>query len=214
MGPAGSGPVVHSRDQAGFAAGKRHMRCCRCEKTDCESPGSLTSCVKRSPRKSGQQQLEPPHLYGQRSFAQQGMGLFLRCSAGQRALRPEALSGEIQTQIARLPKVSGVSQQYLSEATNQVLEKAFEEADIFKDEYVSAEHILLAIAARESGSGGATLVAPWRFTLEAPLLQALTSVRGSHRGRFRRPRNPSSSGRSNNTRAISPSWPAAASLIR
>ena len=36
----------------------------------------------------------------------------------------------------------------MSEATNQVLEEAFEEAEKFKDEYVSAEHILLAIAAR------------------------------------------------------------------
>ena len=126
--------------------------------------------------KNGQQQLEPVHILAALVAQQDGVVPPLLSRLGA---RPEALSAEIQTQIARLPKVSGVSQQYLSEASNQVLEKAFEEAEAFKDEYVSAEHILLAIAARESDPA-AQLLSRHGASREA-ILQALTSVRGSHR---------------------------------
>ena len=126
--------------------------------------------------KNGQQQLEPLHILAALVAQQDGVVPPMLSRLG---VRPEALSAEIQTQIARLPKVSGVSQQYLSEASNQVLEKAFEEAEEFKDEYVSAEHILLAIAARETDPA-AHLLSRHGASREA-ILQALTSVRGSHR---------------------------------
>jgi len=48
-------------------------------------------------------------------------------------------------QIDKLPKASGgVAQPGFSQAANQMLERAFKEADNFKDEYVSTEHLLLA----------------------------------------------------------------------
>jgi len=75
--------------------------------------------------------------------------------------------------------VSGVSQQYLSKETNEVLEAAFVEAEKFKDEYVSAEHILLAIAARTKDPAG-QLLARQGASRDA-ILQALATVRGSHR---------------------------------
>ena len=81
--------------------------------------------------------------------------------------------------MARLPKVTGVAQQHLSPATNKILERAFDEAERFKDEYVSAEHILLAIAAQERDPSG-QILARHGVTREA-LLQALAAVRGSHR---------------------------------
>ncbi len=60
-----------------------------------------------------------------------------------------------------------------------MLEAAFQEAEKFKDEYVSSEHILLAIAARQNDPAG-MLLSRVGATREA-ILQALTSVRGSHR---------------------------------
>ena len=126
--------------------------------------------------KGGQQQLEPLHILAALVTQQDGVVPPLLSRLG---VRPEALSAELQSQIARLPKVTGVSKQYLSEASNQVLEKAFEEAEAFKDEYVSAEHILLAIAARETDPA-AHLLSRHGASREA-ILQALTSVRGSHR---------------------------------
>ncbi len=56
---------------------------------------------------------------------------------------PTTLGSEIEKQIERLPKVTGGSEQSLSRASNTVLEKAFDEAQRLKDEYVSTEHILL-----------------------------------------------------------------------
>src|SRR5262245_63988411 len=60
---------------------------------------------------------------------------------------PQSVLNEIYQAIERLPKVSGASAQAtLSPAANQLLDRAFKEADNFKDEYVSTEHLLLAAA--------------------------------------------------------------------
>ena len=50
-------------------------------------------------------------------------------------------------EIERLPKVSGsgAAQAHLSDVTSQMLDAAFKEAANFKDEYVSTEHLLLAM---------------------------------------------------------------------
>src|SRR5256886_19686 len=59
----------------------------------------------------------------------------------------QAVLRDAYQEIERLPKVSGgdAFQPTLSQSVNQVLERAFKEADNFKDEYVSTEHLLLAI---------------------------------------------------------------------
>src|SRR5579862_6409607 len=124
----------------------------------------------------GQQQLEPVHLLAALVAQHDGVVPPLLSRLG---VRPEALSAEIEKQLAKLPKVSGVSQQFMSPASNEVLEAAFDEAAKFKDEYVSAEHILLAIAARGSDPAG-QILNRLGASREA-ILQALTSVRGSHR---------------------------------
>jgi ATP-dependent Clp protease ATP-binding subunit ClpB len=126
--------------------------------------------------KNGQQQIEPLHILAALVQQQDGIVPPLLNRLG---VRPETLEAEISTQISRLPKVSGVSQQYLSNTANEVLEAAFDEAEKFKDEYVSAEHILLAIAARTKDPAG-QLLARHGASREA-LLQALAAVRGSHR---------------------------------
>ena len=53
---------------------------------------------------------------------------------------------ELYREIEKLPKVSGqASDAQLSNAASKLLEQAFKEAANFKDEYVSTEHLLLAI---------------------------------------------------------------------
>ena len=89
------------------------------------------------------------------------------------------MASEVEKQIERLPKVSGVSEQYLSKASNEVLERAFDEAERLKDEYVSTEHILLGIAAASRDPAG-QLLARTGATHEA-ILQAMAAIRGSHR---------------------------------
>src|SRR5262249_12736344 len=94
-----------------------------------------------------QQQIEPLPLLG--ALAGQGDGVVPPLLA-RLGVRTDVLAGEIRAQLARLPKVSGIAQQYLGPATNEVLKRAFDEAERFKDEYVSTEHLLLGVA----GLGG------------------------------------------------------------
>jgi ATP-dependent Clp protease ATP-binding subunit ClpB len=126
--------------------------------------------------RSGQQQIEPLHLLW--ALIAQGDGV-VPPLLSKLGVAPEVLAKEVERQIERLPKVSGASQQYLSQSLNDAITRAFDEATRFKDEYVSTEHLLLAIS-----SGGrdpaAEILAKSGCTHDA-ILQALTSVRGSHR---------------------------------
>src|SRR5690348_10200746 len=126
--------------------------------------------------RGGQQQIEPLHLLWALVAQDDGVVPPLLEKLGVPATR---LAGEIEKQIARLPKVTGISQQYLSNASNEVLQKAFDEAQSLKDEYVSTEHILLAIAAAGKDPAG-QLLAREGVTHDA-ILQAMTAIRGSHR---------------------------------
>jgi ATP-dependent Clp protease ATP-binding subunit ClpB len=122
------------------------------------------------------QQIEPLHLLGALVAQQDGIVSPLLARLG---VRPDTLAGEIEARLGRLPKVTGAAQQHMSPAANKVLEGAFVEAEQFKDEYVSTEHILLAIATIRKDEA-AELLAKYGATREA-ILQALTTVRGSHR---------------------------------
>ncbi len=126
--------------------------------------------------RAGQQQIEPVHLLA--ALVAQGDGVVPPLLA-KLGVSPEALAQELERQIQRLPRVTGVAQQYLSPATNEILTKAFEEADRFKDEYVSTEHMLLAIAGAERDAAG-ELLAKHGASHDA-ILQALVSLRGTHR---------------------------------
>ncbi|MCX7770734.1 MAG: ATP-dependent chaperone ClpB [Proteobacteria bacterium] len=56
---------------------------------------------------------------------------------------PSLLKRELKNIIDRMPKVSG-GKVYLSNSTEKLLSKAWEEKDLLKDEYVSTEHLLIA----------------------------------------------------------------------
>jgi ATP-dependent Clp protease ATP-binding subunit ClpB len=91
----------------------------------------------------------------------------------------DLLHGELEKLLEQTPKVSGGAQPQLSHATSQLLEAAFKEADALKDEYVSSEHLLLAMAGAKDDPAG-------RMLREAgaereALLKALASVRGGAR---------------------------------
>jgi ATP-dependent Clp protease ATP-binding subunit ClpB len=125
---------------------------------------------------SGQQQIEPIHLL--RALLTQNDGV-VPPLLSKLGVSPESLVSEIDRAVAKLPRVSGVSENFLGQATNDALSRAFDEAARFKDDYVSTEHMLLGIA-----SGGrepaAELLARTGVTHDA-ILQALAAVRGSHR---------------------------------
>src|SRR2546423_14762406 len=94
----------------------------------------------------------------------------------------QAITAAAEQEIAKLPKVSGGAQQAsLSPAANKIIESAFKQAENFKDEYVSTEHLLLALA-NAKGDPAQKILGANGATHDA-ILKALTSVRGSQRDR-------------------------------
>ena len=81
--------------------------------------------------------------------------------------------------LNRLPKQSGGSSASLSRELNRVFDRAESEARALEDEYVSTEHLLLALAA-EKGTTTKDLLALQGATLET-LRNALEAVRGPHK---------------------------------
>src|ERR1700737_3686305 len=122
------------------------------------------------------QQIEPVHLLAALVAQEGGVVPPLVTKLG---IRPEALSQEIEREISRLPKVQGFGQQHMGTPVNRVLERAFKEAENFKDEYVSTEHLFLAIASEDRDPAGQLLKR--QGASHEAILQALTSVRGSQR---------------------------------
>jgi ATP-dependent Clp protease ATP-binding subunit ClpB len=122
------------------------------------------------------QQIEPVHLLLALVAQTDGVVPPLLSRLGTRS---EALTEEIEREIGRLPKVQGVAEQHMGRALNEVLERAFKEADNFKDEYVSTEHLFLAVVSQDRDPAG-RLLKRHGASHEA-ILQALTGVRGTQR---------------------------------
>jgi ATP-dependent Clp protease ATP-binding subunit ClpB len=91
-----------------------------------------------------------------------------------------SLLGAVDAAIAKLPKVQGAAQQPgMSSALTKVLDGAFKEAENFKDDYVSTEHLLLSLAKQKNEPVQMALVAEGAD--HAAILKALQAVRGSQR---------------------------------
>jgi ATP-dependent Clp protease ATP-binding subunit ClpB len=122
------------------------------------------------------QQVEPVHLLAALVGQADGVVPPLLARLG---IRSEALSQEIDREIGKQPKVQGFGQQHLGRSLNDVLERAFKEAENFKDEYVSTEHLFLAIAGQDRDPAG--LLLKRQGASHDAILQALTGVRGTQR---------------------------------
>ena len=121
----------------------------------------------------GQQQLETAHLHLALLRQQEGLVPRLLTYMG---LDVGILMHEVQQEIDRMPKVFGSNTQlYASREFSQLLSNAERTAQQFKDEYVSVEHLYLALV----DENGAVMR---RYQIDREkLLQALTKVRGNQR---------------------------------
>ncbi|MCU1248127.1 MAG: ATP-dependent chaperone ClpB [Edaphobacter sp.] len=91
----------------------------------------------------------------------------------------ERLLSAVNSAIEKLPKVQGGGQPGMSAALQKVLEQGFKEAENFKDDYVSTEHLLLALS-RAKNDPVQLALAALGGTHDA-ILKALSAVRGSQR---------------------------------
>lgn len=94
---------------------------------------------------------------------------------------PALLSSDAGQLLDQLPKVSGsgFGQVYASLRLKSILDQAFQEAGGMRDEYVSQEHLFLALL-EESGSKGADLLKANGVSKDQ-FLKALADIRGSQR---------------------------------
>jgi ATP-dependent Clp protease ATP-binding subunit ClpB len=122
------------------------------------------------------QQIEPMHLLAALLAQTDGV---VRPILTRLGVPIEALTRDVELALERFPKVTGVGQQHMSQALDQLFEKAFSEAGKFHDEYVSSEHLLLAMA--DLGRDPVTELLRRSGASREAILQALTSVRGSQR---------------------------------
>ncbi len=91
-----------------------------------------------------------------------------------------ALKQQVNAEITRLPRVSGANvQPQYSSRMRAVLLRAYDEIGQFGDEYVSTEHLLLAIL--EHAGGGAERILRQAGLTRDKLLAALREVRGAQR---------------------------------
>jgi ATP-dependent Clp protease ATP-binding subunit ClpB len=122
-------------------------------------------------------QVEPEHLLA--ALLQQPEGIVPQVL--QRAgANPQSLLQQVEAELNKMPKVTGTGVQTgISSRLRQVLVKAHDEIQQFRDDYVSTEHLLLALLDTAGG-------APSRILKDAGItrdkvLQVLSELRGSQR---------------------------------
>jgi len=94
-------------------------------------------------------------------------------------IAPEQMLATVQGELERRPKVYGSAQVGLSHELGRILSAADQEAKQLKDDFISTEHLLLALVdARQTGVGRTLSLAG--LTRER-VLQALTQIRGNQR---------------------------------
>jgi len=92
----------------------------------------------------------------------------------------EALKRRVEAALSRFPKVTyEATQIYATPRISQLLENAAREADRLKDEFISTEHLLIAIAG-ETGGEAAAILSEFGINQER-IYQALQKIRGGHR---------------------------------
>ncbi len=122
------------------------------------------------------QQIEPEHLLKVLLTQEGGIVPAILKKMGAPV---SAIEAEMDEALKTFPKVTGAGQIYLSNNLNQILQKAFSIASEMKDEYVSQEHIILAMIETPGSKAHDSLIA--HGVNKDAFMQALTTIRGSQR---------------------------------
>ena len=123
----------------------------------------------------GHQEVRPEHLF--LSFLEQEDNI-VNAILAKLGAPAQRIREEMEKALGMLPQISG-GEVYFGSALRQVMTAAQKEADQLKDEYVSTEHLLLAML-KDEGSEISRILAGHGVRQDA-VLQALASVRGTQR---------------------------------
>jgi len=110
--------------------------------------------------KKGHQQIEPEHLL--HALLEQKEGV-IPSLFGKIGVNDDAVLHEVIQALDQLPKVSGAGygDAYISPRSKVVFDQALKEAGQMRDEYVSVEHILLAIIEDKEGKASTIFSRTW-----------------------------------------------------
>lgn len=125
--------------------------------------------------KNQNQQVEPEHLLFSMLSQEEGTVKPVLAKIG---VQTAVILQEIEKAIDGFPKVSG-GQQYFSSRINTIFQAAQKEAEGFKDEYISTEHLLLAVADEKDGQAAKILRA--NGIKREDLLTVIEQIRGGAR---------------------------------
>src|SRR5712691_250389 len=121
------------------------------------------------------QQVEPEHLLA--AMLEQPEGI-VRPILGKLDVNVQVVSNDVQAAIARFPRVQG-GQQYFSPRLSQIFTASQKQADSMQDEFISTEHLLLAVADEKDGQSG-TILRQHGVNRE-DLLKVIEQMRGGSR---------------------------------
>src|ERR671912_151481 len=124
----------------------------RLDKFTLRGQEAIQSAIELGERNQNQQ-VEPEHLLI--AMLEQPEGI-VRPVLGKLGANVPVILNDVQAAVARFPRVQG-GQQYFSSRLSQIFTASQKQADDMKDEYVSTEHLLLAIADEKSGDAGKIL---------------------------------------------------------
>lgn len=126
----------------------------------------------------GHQQIEPEHLLLSIIEQEDGVAISIIKKLGA---DPQVIAKTLEETLQKYPRVSGsgMDQVYLSPRTKKIIDGSFKEAQRLNDEYVSIEHLILAIVDAHDTQAAKILVS-FGITKDG-LFKALTEIRGSQR---------------------------------
>ena len=147
----------------------------RFDKLTLKGQEALQSAQNHAQEKSNPQ-IAPEHLLWALIEQKEGVVLPILQKLGANL---QTIAQALADAVAKLPKIQGQAELYISSGLNKILEDAFREADQFKDEYVSTEHLLIALANAKSEAVG-KLLQKNGVTKDA-ILKVLVSIRGTQK---------------------------------
>jgi len=126
----------------------------------------------------GQQEIEPEHLLV--SFLRQEEGI-VGAVLEKLGAKPNQIERALVSFLERQPRIEGsaTSQIYMSARLNKIFDKALTEAARLKDEYVSAEHVLIAVT--EEKTGDAAKILRQAGVTKDSIFKVLVEIRGNQR---------------------------------
>jgi len=128
--------------------------------------------------KKHHQQIEVEHLLSALLAQKDGVVIPILQKLGA---NPDLIHSQLENELNRIPQVTGrgAGQVYLSSRANEILNMAWKEAEALTDEYLSTEHLLVAIA--DEKQGGSYQILQRSGVTKDAIFRVLQEIRGSQR---------------------------------